>query len=320
MRIGGRVVNDLPPKDRDIAMVFQNYALYPHMTAYDNMAFGAEDARGRRSRRSTAASTSAARVLGLADVLRKRPRTLSGGQRQRVAMGRAIVREPQAFLMDEPLSNLDAKLRVEMRAEIARIQRDLGVTTIYVTHDQTEAMTLGDRVAVMRDGVLQQVDAPQDALRPAGEPAGWRRRSAARAAGPPPSSASSRRRRSSAGGGVPGGDRLAVAGADQLGGLAQAPRRRASTASATASRLLAKMSAQIAGLEPATRVVSRKLGPTSGMPLGVAAQLGRRLGRRARWRRTCGRWLTVAISRSWASASIACGRAPSPATARCRRS
>ena len=159
VRIGGRVVNDLPPKDRDIAMVFQNYALYPHMSAFKNMAFGLkmrkvprpEIETPRRRRRQ------GARLEG---VLPKRPRTLSGGQRQRVAMGRAIVREPQAFLMDEPLSNLDAKLRVEMRAEIARLQRDLQVTTIYVTHDQVEAMTLGDRVAVMRDGVLQQIDAP----------------------------------------------------------------------------------------------------------------------------------------------------------------
>jgi multiple sugar transport system ATP-binding protein len=141
-------------------MVFQNYALYPHMSAYKNMAFGLKLRKvdkpeiDRRVR-------DAARVLGLEDVLRKRPRTLSGGQRQRVAMGRAIVREPQAFLMDEPLSNLDAKLRVEMRAEIARIQRNLAVTTIYVTHDQVEAMTLGDKVAVMRDGVLQQYDVPQ---------------------------------------------------------------------------------------------------------------------------------------------------------------
>jgi multiple sugar transport system ATP-binding protein len=160
VRIGGRVVNDLPPKGRDVAMVFQNYALYPHMSAYKNMAFGLKMRNidkaeiGRRVR-------DAAHVLGLEDVLSKKPRTLSGGQRQRVAMGRAIVREPLAFLMDEPLSNLDAKLRVEMRAEIARIQRDLQVTTIYVTHDQVEAMTLGDRVAVMRDGVLQQVDRPQ---------------------------------------------------------------------------------------------------------------------------------------------------------------
>jgi multiple sugar transport system ATP-binding protein len=160
VRIGGRVVNDLLPKDRDIAMVFQNYALYPHMDVYDNMAFGLRQRRLPKAeieRRVTEAS----RTLGLDESLRKKPRTLSGGQRQRVAMGRAIVREPQAFLMDEPLSNLDAKLRVEMRAEILRLQRDLAVTTIYVTHDQTEAMTMGDRVAVMRRGVLQQVDAPQ---------------------------------------------------------------------------------------------------------------------------------------------------------------
>jgi multiple sugar transport system ATP-binding protein len=160
VRIGGRVVNHLPPKNRDIAMVFQNYALYPHMTAYKNMAFGLKLRKLERSEIDRRVRD-AARVLGLEDVLRKRPRTLSGGQRQRVAMGRAIVREPQAFLMDEPLSNLDAKLRVEMRAEIARIQRDLAVTTIYVTHDQVEAMTLGDKVAVMRDGVLQQFDVPQ---------------------------------------------------------------------------------------------------------------------------------------------------------------
>ncbi|HEV3479662.1 MAG TPA: sn-glycerol-3-phosphate ABC transporter ATP-binding protein UgpC, partial [Gaiellaceae bacterium] len=160
VRIGGRVVNDLPPKNRDVAMVFQNYALYPHMSAYKNMAFGLKlrDVEKREIERRV---KDAARILGLGEVLGKRPRTLSGGQRQRVAMGRAIVREPQAFLMDEPLSNLDAKLRVEMRAEIARIQRDLEVTTIYVTHDQVEALTLGDRVAVMRDGVLQQFDAPQ---------------------------------------------------------------------------------------------------------------------------------------------------------------
>jgi multiple sugar transport system ATP-binding protein len=160
VRIGGRVVNNLPPKNRDIAMIFQNYALYPHMSAYKNMAFGLK-LRKLEKREIDRRVRDAARVLGLEDVLRKRPRTLSGGQRQRVAMGRAIVREPQAFLMDEPLSNLDAKLRVEMRAEIARIQRDLGVTTIYVTHDQVEAMTLGDRVAVLRDGVLQQFEKPQ---------------------------------------------------------------------------------------------------------------------------------------------------------------
>jgi multiple sugar transport system ATP-binding protein len=158
--IGGRVVNNLPPKNRDVAMVFQNYALYPHMTAYKNMAFGLKLRKLQKAEIDRRVKD-AARILGLQEVLKKRPRTLSGGQRQRVAMGRAIVREPQAFLMDEPLSNLDAKLRVEMRAEIARIQRDLGVTTIYVTHDQTEAMTLGDRVAVMRDGVLQQFDVPQ---------------------------------------------------------------------------------------------------------------------------------------------------------------
>jgi multiple sugar transport system ATP-binding protein len=159
VRIGGRVVNDLPPKNRDIAMVFQNYALYPHMSAFKNMAFGLKLRKVPRPEIRTRVGD-AARVLGLEGVLPKRPRTLSGGQRQRVAMGRAIVREPQAFLMDEPLSNLDAKLRVEMRAEIARLQRDLQVTTIYVTHDQVEAITLGDRVAVMRDGFLQQVDLP----------------------------------------------------------------------------------------------------------------------------------------------------------------
>jgi multiple sugar transport system ATP-binding protein len=160
VRVGGNVVNDLPPKARDMAMVFQNYALYPHMNVYDNMAFGLKMRRldrGEIRRRVE----NAARVLGLTEVLSKRPRHLSGGQRQRVAMGRAIVREPQAFLMDEPLSNLDAKLRVQMRAEIARIQRDLGVTTVYVTHDQSEAMTLGDRVCVLRAGLLQQADRPQ---------------------------------------------------------------------------------------------------------------------------------------------------------------
>ena len=160
VRIGDEVVNGLPPKDRDIAMIFQNYALYPHMSAFDNMAFGLKlrkvPTQERRSRVGKAAG-----MLGLPEVLGKRPRTLSGGQRQRVAMGRAIVREPRAFLMDEPLSNLDAKLRVEMRTEIARLQRELEVTTIFVTHDQVEAMTLGDRVVVLRDGLLQQVDTPQ---------------------------------------------------------------------------------------------------------------------------------------------------------------
>ena len=158
--IDDRVVNTVPPKERDIAMVFQNYALYPHMTVYDNMAFGlklrklSKEEIDRRVR-------NAAQILGLDDFLDRKPKALSGGQRQRVAMGRAIVREPKAFLMDEPLSNLDAKLRVQMRSEIARIQHDLNVTTLYVTHDQVEAMTMGDRVAVIRKGVLQQVDAPQ---------------------------------------------------------------------------------------------------------------------------------------------------------------
>jgi multiple sugar transport system ATP-binding protein len=160
VKIDGQVVNDLPPKERDIAMVFQNYALYPHMTAYKNMGFALK-MRGLPKDEIDRRVREAAHILGLTDSLQKKPRTLSGGQRQRVAMGRAIVRNPQAFLMDEPLSNLDAKLRVEMRAEIARIQRDLAVTTVYVTHDQTEAMTMGDRVAVMRNGLLQQVDAPQ---------------------------------------------------------------------------------------------------------------------------------------------------------------
>jgi multiple sugar transport system ATP-binding protein len=160
VKIEGEVVNDLPPKDRDIAMVFQNYALYPHMNAGANMGFALK-MRGVPKGEVEKRVREAAHILGLSDALKKKPRTLSGGQRQRVAMGRAIVRQPQAFLMDEPLSNLDAKLRVEMRAEIARIQRDLHVTTVYVTHDQTEAMTMGDRVAVMRNGLLQQVDRPQ---------------------------------------------------------------------------------------------------------------------------------------------------------------
>ena len=160
VKIAGRVVNKLPPKDRDIAMVFQNYALYPHMSAFKNMAFGLKMRKVAKPEIGSRVQD-AAHMLGLLPVLGKRPRTLSGGQRQRVAMGRALVRKPQAFLMDEPLSNLDAKLRVEMRAEIERLQRNLQVTTIYVTHDQTEAMTLGDRVAVLRDGLLQQVDVPQ---------------------------------------------------------------------------------------------------------------------------------------------------------------
>ena len=160
VRVGGEVVNDLPPKARDMAMIFQNYALYPHMNVAENMGFGLK-MRGVDKREIRRRVDEAARILGLSEVLGKRPRHLSGGQRQRVAMGRAIVREPVAFLMDEPLSNLDAKLRVQMRAEIARIQRDLQVTTIYVTHDQSEAMTLGDRVCVLRGGLLQQVDRPQ---------------------------------------------------------------------------------------------------------------------------------------------------------------
>src|ERR1700750_1450850 len=161
IRIGDRIVNDLTPKDRDIAMVFQSYALYPHMTVAENLAFGLklrklpkEEVRERVTR--------AAKILQIEDYLKRKPRALSGGQRQRVAMGRAIVREPQAYLMDEPLSNLDAKLRVQMRAEIRQLQRRLGVTTIYVTHDQVEAMTMGDRVAVMNAGHLQQVDRPQE--------------------------------------------------------------------------------------------------------------------------------------------------------------
>jgi multiple sugar transport system ATP-binding protein len=158
--IGDRVVNDVPPKERDIAMVFQNYALYPHMSVFDNMAFGLKLQKVPRPEIETRVRD-AAHILGLGELLKRKPAALSGGQRQRVAMGRAIVRHPQAFLMDEPLSNLDAKLRVQTRAEIARLQRELGTTTIYVTHDQIEAMTMGDRVAVMRRGVLQQVDSPQ---------------------------------------------------------------------------------------------------------------------------------------------------------------
>jgi multiple sugar transport system ATP-binding protein len=160
LRIGDRVVNEVPPKERDIAMVFQNYALYPHMSVFDNMAFGLKLQKVPRDEIGTRVSE-AARILGLDELLHRKPAALSGGQRQRVAMGRAIVRHPHAFLMDEPLSNLDAKLRVQTRAEIARIQSELGVTTIYVTHDQTEAMTMGDRVAVLRKGELQQVDSPQ---------------------------------------------------------------------------------------------------------------------------------------------------------------
>src|SRR3954465_10104844 len=160
LKIGGEVVNDRAPKDRDIAMVFQNYALYPHMSVRDNMGFALKLARVDKAEIDRKV-TDAAKTLDLEQHLDRKPSNLSGGQRQRVAMGRAIVRDPSAFLMDEPLSNLDAKLRVQMRAEVSRIQDRLGTTTVYVTHDQTEAMTLGDRVAVMRAGVLQQVDTPE---------------------------------------------------------------------------------------------------------------------------------------------------------------
>ena len=160
IRIGDRIVNDLTPKDRDIAMVFQSYALYPHMTVADNLAFGLK-LRKLPKQEIKERVQRAARILQIEEFLKRKPRALSGGQRQRVAMGRASVREPEAFLMDEPLSNLDAKLRVQMRAEIHQLQRRLGVTTIYVTHDQVEAMTMGDRVAVMNAGHLQQVDTPQ---------------------------------------------------------------------------------------------------------------------------------------------------------------
>jgi multiple sugar transport system ATP-binding protein len=158
--IGDELVNDFPPMDRNIAMVFQSYALYPHMTVYENMAFGLK-LHGLRKREIEPRVKSAATMLGIDDLLKRKPGQLSGGQRQRVAMGRAIVREPDAFLMDEPLSNLDAKLRVEMRAYLATLHQRLRTTTLYVTHDQTEAMTMGDRVAVMREGRLQQVDNPQ---------------------------------------------------------------------------------------------------------------------------------------------------------------
>jgi multiple sugar transport system ATP-binding protein len=161
LKIGDQVVNEMAPKDRDIAMVFQNYALYPHMSVRDNMAFPLKLAKVPQAEIDSKV-TEAAKILDLEQHLDRRPANLSGGQRQRVAMGRAIVRDPKAFLMDEPLSNLDAKLRVQMRTEVARIQSQLGTTTVYVTHDQTEAMTLGDRVAVMRSGVLQQVGSPTE--------------------------------------------------------------------------------------------------------------------------------------------------------------
>jgi ABC-type sugar transport system ATPase subunit len=161
IRVGDRVVNDVTPRDRDIAMVFQNYALYPHMTVYKNLAFGLRQRKTDKAeidRRVSSVST----MLGLDDLLKRRPAQLSGGQRQRVAMGRALVREPSAFLLDEPLSNLDAKLRVQMRAELKRLHTRLGITTVYVTHDQIEAMTLGDRIAVMSNGKLQQLGPPQE--------------------------------------------------------------------------------------------------------------------------------------------------------------
>jgi len=160
IRIGDRVVNDLEPQERDVAMVFQNYALYPHMSVRDNIAFGLKMRKVSRVERDRSVAE-IARVLGLGELLDRKPRQLSGGQRQRVAMGRAIVRNPAVFLMDEPLSNLDARLRVQMRAEISRIQHELSATTIYVTHDQVEAMTMGDRVVVLRKGRLQQIDGPQ---------------------------------------------------------------------------------------------------------------------------------------------------------------
>ncbi len=161
LKIGDRVVNDVEPKDRDIAMVFQNYALYPHMTVYDNMAFGLKLRKVPKDEIDKMVKE-AAKVLDLTQLLDRKPKALSGGQRQRVAMGRAIVRNPKVFLMDEPLSNLDAKLRVQMRIEIAKLHQRLGTTIIYVTHDQTEAMTLGTRIVVMKDGVIQQVDTPQN--------------------------------------------------------------------------------------------------------------------------------------------------------------
>jgi multiple sugar transport system ATP-binding protein len=159
--IGDRDVTDIPPKDRDIAMVFQNYALYPHMTVAENMGFALKIAGVSKEERAERV-LEAAKLLDLEPYLNRKPKALSGGQRQRVAMGRAIVRKPQVFLMDEPLSNLDAKLRVQTRTQIASLQRRLGVTTVYVTHDQVEAMTMGDRVAVLKDGILQQVDTPRN--------------------------------------------------------------------------------------------------------------------------------------------------------------
>jgi multiple sugar transport system ATP-binding protein len=159
IRIGERLINDVPPKDRDIAMVFQNYALYPHMTVYDNMAFGLKLRKFKKADIDKRVKE-AARILSIEDYLDRRPKALSGGQRQRVAVGRAIVRKPEAFLFDEPLSNLDAKMRVQMRAEISKLHTQLETTMIYVTHDQVEAMTMGDRICVMKDGIIHQVDSP----------------------------------------------------------------------------------------------------------------------------------------------------------------
>ncbi len=164
LAIDGKVVNDVEPKDRDIAMVFQNYALYPHMTVFDNMAFGLKLRKVPKAEIKKKVEE-AAKILGIEDLLDRKPKALSGGQRQRVAMGQAIVREPKVFLMDEPLSNLDAKLRVQMRSEIASLHQRLGATIIYVTHDQVEAMTLGTRIVVLKDGVIQQVDSPQKLYR-----------------------------------------------------------------------------------------------------------------------------------------------------------
>ena len=160
IRIGDRVVNDVPPKDRDIAMVFQNYALYPHMSVYDNLAFGLK-LRGTAKAEIDRRVTDVGEVLGIGHLLQRKPKELSGGQRQRVAVGRAIVREPAVFLMDEPLSNLDAALRIQTRAELQKLHQRIRRTTVYVTHDQVEAMTMGDRIAVMKDGLLQQLDTPQ---------------------------------------------------------------------------------------------------------------------------------------------------------------
>ena len=177
--IGGRVVNQVEPADRDIAMVFQNYALYPHMSVYDNIAYGLRN-RGTPKDEIDRRVQEAARILAIEPFLARKPRALSGGQRQRVAMGRAIVRKPQVFLFDEPLSNLDAKLRVQMRVEIKKLQRALGVTSIYVTHDQVEAMTLSDKLVVMNAGRIEQIGTPTEVYRRPGTQASWRPSSARR--------------------------------------------------------------------------------------------------------------------------------------------